>query len=658
MRRIMHVLLVLVCAVGAVLWASNPALAAYNGKPVVVSLGDSYASGEGIEPYYGQDSSNKYYNQDWVAHRSSNSWSANLRFGGATLDSMRAVPTSEPQRIDETISYAGDLLDDNITTKYSMYYDYTQFSDGTWFNVTSSASYINHIYGISNPVNHGIQKKTIQTSSTYFVSSDFYTAKMAPQITVFDYINEHLGKGTVDLVTITSGGNDLNIATNIIQTAISSSGNTTEQLRASFENSKKLFNTSVRASYIQMLKDVQAAAGSQAKIILVGYPLTFDGASSSAIGSTLNFSKEDMKVVDDFIRWFDEEMVKVVLGLNADGYTNIHYVSLVDPFTGHGAYSQDSYVYSFVIPARTQDVNKNGILALVSLASLHPNEKGSALITNLVQNLIYELRQVDSGSKAHVSGWGYADGQTHYYDANGQPRKNYWLSFDGCWYYFDAEGNLAKNCVLAINGARYAFNASGKMLTDGWVQQNGKYYFAGSDGAIVVNDWVRWNGITYFAGADGSIVGNDWFVKDGKRYFARANGTLVKSDWIYVGGKYYYASADGSIVVNDWVLYKGRYYYFGSDGVCVSNGWVNYKGDYYYMDAQGHALSNTWHVYNGKYYYFDGSGKLVVNDWVLYKGKYYYMDENANPVVNAWIEYNGTRYYFNGSGVCTKSQKI
>ncbi|MBQ1392315.1 MAG: hypothetical protein IIY81_02020, partial [Lachnospiraceae bacterium] len=57
-----------------------------NDEPIiVVSMGDSYSSGEGIEPFYGQkenDNPNgkdlsrfaKIDNDDWLAHRSMYSW--------------------------------------------------------------------------------------------------------------------------------------------------------------------------------------------------------------------------------------------------------------------------------------------------------------------------------------------------------------------------------------------------------------------------------------------------------------------------------------------------------------------------------------------------------------------------------------------------------
>ena len=51
---------------------------------IIVSLGDSYASGEGIEPFYYQDYpvSKKVQEQDWLAHRSKKSWSGRLTLSG------------------------------------------------------------------------------------------------------------------------------------------------------------------------------------------------------------------------------------------------------------------------------------------------------------------------------------------------------------------------------------------------------------------------------------------------------------------------------------------------------------------------------------------------------------------------------------------------
>lgn len=51
---------------------------------IMVSLGDSYSSGEGIEPFYGQDKSlsDKVKDENWLAHRSQKSWPSLLKVPG------------------------------------------------------------------------------------------------------------------------------------------------------------------------------------------------------------------------------------------------------------------------------------------------------------------------------------------------------------------------------------------------------------------------------------------------------------------------------------------------------------------------------------------------------------------------------------------------
>ena len=85
--------IVLICLV--MLLNSIPALAAdtsnqENDMPVVVSLGDSYSSGEGVQPYYGQKTSGKHTCEDWIAHRSSCAWPGLLQYNGKYLNTVRA----------------------------------------------------------------------------------------------------------------------------------------------------------------------------------------------------------------------------------------------------------------------------------------------------------------------------------------------------------------------------------------------------------------------------------------------------------------------------------------------------------------------------------------------------------------------------------------
>ena len=53
---------------------------------IIVSMGDSFSSGEGIEDFYDYDKplENRIQSQDWLSHRSKNAWSG-----------MHTVPTKD-----------------------------------------------------------------------------------------------------------------------------------------------------------------------------------------------------------------------------------------------------------------------------------------------------------------------------------------------------------------------------------------------------------------------------------------------------------------------------------------------------------------------------------------------------------------------------------
>ena len=65
----------MIASVSAVKVSAEPLSDDTGGSRIMVSLGDSYSSGEGIEPFYGQNDavSQKVQNQDWLAHRSETS---------------------------------------------------------------------------------------------------------------------------------------------------------------------------------------------------------------------------------------------------------------------------------------------------------------------------------------------------------------------------------------------------------------------------------------------------------------------------------------------------------------------------------------------------------------------------------------------------------
>ena len=92
LTKIVSVLLITVIAVSSSLFSVDAVESSDDAVDpvVVVSLGDSYSSGEGIEPFYGDTkrintsivTDNKLYDKDWLAHRSTKSWPALLHFPG------------------------------------------------------------------------------------------------------------------------------------------------------------------------------------------------------------------------------------------------------------------------------------------------------------------------------------------------------------------------------------------------------------------------------------------------------------------------------------------------------------------------------------------------------------------------------------------------
>ena len=491
---------------------ARPAYAA-DGMPLVVSLGDSYAAGDGIKPYYGQESEYKYWDQDWIAHRSQSAWEALLTFNGTTLASVRATPGLEYVQNGET-----------------RYFNYDNWSEGSWYFVATSSARVAHVYGDMNWPDQGYLQKSIYKVGTAFGTVS-YTNIYSPQIKVFDYLNRKYGNNSVDYVTVTVGGNDIGFADIISQAAL-----TINNVEGVLSQAKSTFTGYTKASFERMCRAIREAAGPQANIIIVGYPTLFDGGVSLASGNVQNpyFSTTEMNQIDDVARWLDQQYADAVNTLKAEGMQNIYYVSLIDTFKGHGAYSGDDYV-SGVVLNDVEALDDSDVLRIVSSSSMHLTAKGAEAIAGLVQELINAIEGVVPAPEPepvpvvipHAPGWAYENGAYYYYESDGSLRVNAWASYKGSWYYL---GN------------------DGRVLTSSWISYKGSYYYVGANGKAVANGWAKYNGKYYYLGSNGKVVTNGW-----ARY----------------GSTYYYMNAKGRPVTNTWIQYKGAWYYFDGSGACV-----------------------------------------------------------------------------------------
>ncbi len=308
------------------------------GSRIIVSLGDSYSSGEGIQPYFDWDQPDqvKENSPDWVAHRSLKAWSGMLE--------LPAV---------------GKMSD------HWMY---------NWLFAAAS--------GATTADLKGKQHKEINRSTKHGYD-------LQPQLDVFG----NLGEGqSADYVTITIGGNDAGF-TSIVSNAA---------LHCSYLNpnslSDKIFNVwiefdkqdGIRDHLRQAYQDTADRAGDQAAILVVGYPglLSMDGD-----GQGLVFDQNESRFIDSQVTKFNNEIRMLVSDCYMDGL-NIYFVSVEEAFFGHEAYTEEPFIneVSFVMPfvTVTEEINRNNP---VSAASLHPNEEGARAYAACVQEAIDYLEE-------------------------------------------------------------------------------------------------------------------------------------------------------------------------------------------------------------------------------------------------------------------------
>lgn len=169
-------------------------------EPVVVSMGDSYSSGEGVPPFIGQTKDlSKVFNQDWLAHRSENSWPGKLEIPiGDELNNDRAGNDNDYQ--------------------------------GRWYFVAASGA---ETCDLKNQQTKDVAKLAYNKSdkSIGMLSG---TPKLDPQLSVFDIIKDNGQK--VDYVTITIGGNDLGFSSIMATAAMKSTFLNVNNLETELDN--------------------------------------------------------------------------------------------------------------------------------------------------------------------------------------------------------------------------------------------------------------------------------------------------------------------------------------------------------------------------------------------------------------------------------------
>lgn len=361
---------------------------------VIVTLGDSYASGEGIEPFYGQLSkdlaetgdyfgkfegmfdkedkspvSEKVQNDDWLAHRSQYAWSG-----------MLTLPGVEGNMAENRGTHWYFAAASGAATHNIIGYDIDENGNKNY------EKYIDHITGEEKDCRQ--LKETKQDGEKNKVN-------LEPQIKIFDKLKAEGKKA--DYVIISIGGNDVGFNYVVNQVMIGSWYFDMTNLDDMIDDAAELVKEggAVREDLKRTYREVAEAAGPQATLIIVGYPELFDRH-----GGGILVAEDEARIVDNGVNLFNKEIQSIVEECRKEGM-RIEYVSVEEAFgtvdedgniidPQHQAYADDDYIENIVFGAKDEELISDSTF---SSYSMHPNLKGSMAYAECVQKKINELEE-------------------------------------------------------------------------------------------------------------------------------------------------------------------------------------------------------------------------------------------------------------------------
>lgn len=326
-----------------------------NDPVIVVSLGDSYSSGEGIEPFYGQnkDLSEKVEDKDWLAHRSEKSWPSLLKVPGieGTMGNYRA--------------------------------DYGAVSENCeWYFGAVSGAETKHFNTEKQ------EKKYVKDINFGLILTPIYISGKTNLPKQLDIFNNNGINGSVDYVTLTVGGNDVGFS-DIVTTCVTNCSylhfGATSKLEDTFEDLWADFDTT-RNNIKNVYLGIREAAGRQAAIIVAGYPKLLDKDGKGAV-----INKQEATLVNENVSLFNDAIYEIIDEL--DGIVNIHFVDVESEFDkdgGHQAYSSNAWINEVMLGAQSEDISD---LSIASSYSIHPNEEGAKAYARCVNAKIEEIEE-------------------------------------------------------------------------------------------------------------------------------------------------------------------------------------------------------------------------------------------------------------------------
>lgn len=272
-------------------------------RAVIVSMGDSYSSGEGIEPFIHQDWSwpDKVRDEDFMGHRSTKSWPLQLR-----------VPNKEVTHY--FVASTGAVTANIDRSEQKQEYD-------RWFNVS------------------GTMTMPLQT-----------------------YILDRIGS-SVDYVTMTIGGNDVKFA-DIIQKCVTESSYLNAAIGKESKLEKEL--NSLWNNIGNTMQDIERVYKSvhrkapNATIIIAGYPQLLERSGKGCFNS-----EWETWLINSKVSQFNDQIELLVNRCKTS--MKIEFVDVEEAFRGHEAYADDEWINGVILLWKDQDFKAPNVASSYSV---------------------------------------------------------------------------------------------------------------------------------------------------------------------------------------------------------------------------------------------------------------------------------------------------
>lgn len=330
---------------------------------VMVSLGDSYSSGEGVTPFYDQNESDKAEKEDWLAHRSTKSWPGKLKVNNETV--LMSDNKANP--------------DDPVTDP----------DKAAWYFLASSGAETKHILKEDQTKEVDVDPDTGEHKLFSLTSERRNDQKIPCQL---DGLEQIAGAKGVDYVTMTIGGNDVGFSDVIVSCFMSTQGMDFRGVHNALEEAEKKYDSWARESIKEAYTEVGKAAGPDAHVIVAGYPTLLDSQKNHLV-----FHRNESLEINNKVEWFNAELELIVREVNADNdgsRAQVVFVSVADEFRGHEAYTDNAYINEVIVPSQDEDLATN----YYSAYSVHPNERGTDAYARCVQKAIDQIEGKDTES--------------------------------------------------------------------------------------------------------------------------------------------------------------------------------------------------------------------------------------------------------------------